>query len=87
MLDIGGKEKGFMKKKTIKYTDESVNARVIKDFLPDPKDLVFKEDNVKVTLSLTKKSINFFKKQSEKFNTRYQTMIRSLLDQYAENFK
>ena len=76
-----------MKKKTIKYTNESVNARVIKDFLPDPKDLVFKEDNVKVTLSLTKKSINFFKKQSEKFNTRYQAMIRSLLDQYAENFK
>ena len=76
-----------MKKKTIKYTDKLVNARVIKDFLPNPKDLVFKEDNVKVTLSLSKKSIDFFKKQSEKFDTHYQTMIRSLLDQYAENFK
>jgi len=87
VLDIGGKGKRFMKKKTIKYTDESINARVIKDFLPKPKDLVFKEDNVKVTLSLSKKSINFFKQQSEKFNTHYQTMIRSLLDQYSENFK
>ena len=76
-----------MKKKIIKYTDELVNARVIKDFLPNPKDLVFKKDNVKVTLSLSKKSIDFFKKQSEKFDTHYQTMIRSLLDQYAENFK
>ena len=74
-----------MKKKTIKYTNKSVNAKVINDFLPDPKDLVFKEDNVKVTLSLSKKSINFFKKQSEKFNTHYQTMIRSLLDQYARS--
>jgi predicted DNA binding CopG/RHH family protein len=76
-----------MKKKTIKYTDESINARVIKDFLPKPEDLVFKEDNVKVTLSLSKKSIDFFKQQSEKFHTHYQTMIRLLLDQYAENFK
>ncbi|OGI07721.1 MAG: CopG family transcriptional regulator [Candidatus Melainabacteria bacterium RIFCSPLOWO2_12_FULL_35_11] len=76
-----------MKKKTIKYTDESINARVIKDFLPKPEDLVFKEDNVKVTLSLSKKSVNFFKQQSEKFHTHYQTMIRLLLDQYAENFK
>ena len=87
MLDIGGKEKRFMKKKTIKYTDESVNARVIKEFLPDPKDLVFKEDNVKVTLSLSRKSLDFFKHQADRFNTHYQTMIRSLLDQYAKNFK
>ena len=76
-----------MKKKIVKYTDEQINARVINDFLPKPKDLVFKKDNVKVTLSLSKKSINFFKRQSEKLHTHYQTMIRSLLDQYAENFK
>lgn len=87
MQDTGGKEKEFMKKKTIKYTDEPINAMVIKDILPKPKDLVFKEDNVKVTLSLSKKSINFFKQQSEKFNTHYQRMIRLLLDKYAENFK
>ena len=55
-----------MKKKTVKYTDESINARVIKDFLPKPNNLVFKEDNIKVTLSLSKKSIDFFKKQSGK---------------------
>ena len=76
-----------MKKKTVKYTNEAINARVIKDFLPEPKDLVFKEDNVKVTLSLTRESLNFFKHQAGKLHTRYQTMIRSLLDQYARNFK
>lgn len=87
MQDIGGKEREFMKKKTVKYTDESINARVINDFLPKPEDLVFKEDNVKVTLSLTRKSLDFFKQQADRFHTRYQTMIRSLLDQYAKNFK
>lgn len=87
MQDIGGKEKRSMKKKTIKYTDELVNARVIKDFLPSPEDLVFKEDNIKVTLSLTRKSLDFFKQEANRFHTRYQTMIRSLLDQYAKNFK
>lgn len=87
MQDIGGKEKRSMKKKTIKYTDELVNARVIKDFLPDPKNLVFKEDNVKVTLSLSRQSLDFFKQQADRFHTHYQTMIRSLLDQYAKNFK
>jgi hypothetical protein len=41
-----------MKKKTekIKYSNEIINAKVIKDFLPRPEDLVLKEDNVKVTL-------------------------------------
>lgn len=76
-----------MKKKTIKYTDEPINAKVIKDFLPKPEDLVFKEDNVKVTLKLSRKSLEFFKRQSERFNTHYQTMIRSLLDQYTERFQ
>ena len=77
-----------MKKKTrkIKYTNEPINAKVIKDFLPKPEDLVLKEDNVKVTLSLSKKSVDFFKHESKKLDTPYQVMIRSLLDQYTENF-
>jgi hypothetical protein len=77
-----------MKKKIkrIKYTDKPINARVIKDFLPKPEDLVLKEDNVKVTLSLSRKSVDFFKHEAKKLDTPYQGMIRSLLDQYAENF-
>jgi len=76
-----------MKKKTIKYSDESINAKVISDFLPKPENLVFKEDNIKVTLSLSRKSLDFFKRQADKLNTHYQTMIRSLLDQYREHFE
>jgi predicted DNA binding CopG/RHH family protein len=85
---IGEKEKRSMKKQTkrIKYTDEPMNAKVIKDFLPKPEDLVLKEDNVKVTLSLSKKSLNFFKHEAKRLDTPYQTMIRTLLDRYTENF-
>lgn len=77
-----------MKKKTgkIKYTDEPINAKIIKDFLPKPEDLVLKEDNVKVTLSLSKRSVDFFKDEAKKLDTPYQVMIRSLLDQYTNKF-
>lgn len=88
MLDFGEKAKKFMKKKTekIKYSNELINAKVIKDFLPRPEDLVLKEDNVKVTLTLSKKSVDFFKHEAKKLDTPYQLMIRSLLDKYAESF-
>ena len=85
MQDIGGKEKRFMKK-TIKYTDEPIgDVKIIQDFLPPPKDLILKEENVKVTISLTKESVEFFKTEAKKHHTQYQKMIRNLLDIYAHN--
>ena len=86
--DLKDKAKKFMKKKTekIKYSNEIINAKVIKDFLPRPEDLFLKEDNVKVTLTLSKKSVDFFKHEAKKLDTPYQLMIRSLLDKYAESF-
>lgn len=84
MQDIGEKEKRLMKK-TIKYTDEPLgDLKIVADFLPSPKDLIFKDDTVKVTISLTKESVEFFKKEAEKHHTQYQKMIRNLLDVYAE---
>ena len=72
------------KKKQIKYTDEPLEKlRVIDDFLPSPEDLVFKEENVKVTITLSKSSVNFFKKAAKKNHTQYQKMIRRLLDHYT----
>jgi predicted DNA binding CopG/RHH family protein len=83
--DIGEKEKRYMKK-TIKYTDEPIgDIKIIEDFLPSPKDLVLKDENVKVTISLTKESVEFFKQEAKKHHTQYQKMIRSLLDIYASN--
>src|SRR5437016_14677140 len=68
----------------IKYTDEHLgDLKVVPDFLPQPEDLVFREEGVKVTISLSKRSVEFFKKQARKHNTQYQRMIRRLLDAYA----
>ena len=88
MLAIGEKEKKFMKKRKIKYRNEPLGKlKIIKDFLPPPRDLVLKEKNIKVTLSLTKESIDFFKKQAKSHSTRYQKMIRALVQQYVLNYK
>jgi hypothetical protein len=70
----------------IKYTNEPLgNLKVVSDFLPLPEDLVFRDDGVKVTLALSKRSVDFFKSQALKHNTQYQRMIRRLLDAYAQH--
>ena len=70
----------------IKYTNEPLGKlEVVSDFLPRPEDLVFRDDGVKVTLALSKRSVEFFKTQAQKHNTQYQRMIRRLLDAYAEH--
>jgi len=59
--DIGGKESEYMKGK-IKYTDEPIGkVKVIKDFLPSPEELALKEETVKVTISLSRASVDFLK--------------------------
>jgi len=69
-----------------RYTDEPLGrVKVVPDFLPAPEDLVFRDDGVKVTLALSKRSVEFFKAQAQKHNTQYQRMIRRLLDSYAEH--
>jgi predicted DNA binding CopG/RHH family protein len=74
--------------KKIKYTDEPLGKiKIVKDFLPDPSDLVFTEETVKVTLSLTKSSVEFFKKRASKHHTQYQKMIRNLIDKYASHYQ
>jgi len=70
----------------IKYSNEDIgDLEVIQDFLPSPEELVFKDDSVKVTISLSKDSIDFFKQQAKKNNTKYQKMIRRLLDIYTQS--
>ena len=71
-------------KKKIRYADEPLgDLRVVEDFLPPPEDLVFKEEQVKVTISLSKSSVDFFKREAKKHHTPYQKMIRRLLDLYV----
>ena len=71
-------------KSRMKYTDEPLGTvRVVDDFLPPPAELAFKEENVKVTISLSKFSVDFFKREARRNRTQYQKMIRRLLDIYA----
>lgn len=69
----------------IKYTNEPMGEpRVIKDFLPSPSELAFRDEDVKITITLSKKSVDFFKSEAAKADTQYQRMIRRLLDAYVE---
>lgn len=71
-------------KKKIKYTDEPLgDLQVMQDFLPSPEELAFKEENVKVTIALSKTSVDFFKREAQKHRTQYQKMIRRLVDFYV----
>jgi len=71
----------------IKYTDEPIEAKVIQDFLPPPEELAFREEGVKVTIALSKKSVEFFKAEATKHHTQYQRMIRRLIDAYVDAFE
>jgi predicted DNA binding CopG/RHH family protein len=71
--------------RTVKYTAGEIGrVRVVNDFLPAPDALVLREENVKVTLSLSKRSVDFFKRAAKSRRVPYQRMIRALVDAYAE---
>lgn len=72
-------------KNKIKYSDQPIEARVISDFLPNPEELSLNEKKTKVTLTLTQKSLDFFKSAAKKHKASYQAMIRRLIDYYVVN--
>jgi hypothetical protein len=74
-----------MSNRTGKYTAGDIGrVRVVEDFLPPPDALVAREDNVKVTLSLSRRSVDFFKRAAKSQRVPYQRMIRALVDAYTE---
>jgi hypothetical protein len=76
-----------MKEKT-RYTDEPMQAgRVLRDFLPPPEQLVPRDDSVKVTITLSARSVHFFKTEAARVGGQYQRMIRSVLDAYAATYE
>ncbi len=69
----------------IKYTDEPIGEpKVIRDFLPSPDELAFREEDVKITITLSKRSVDYFKSKAAQKDMQYQRMIRRLLDAYVE---
>ena len=73
--------------KRIRYSNEPIKAEVIRDFLPSPEQLVAGEEGIKVTISLSRRSVDFFKEAAERNHTSYQRMIRRLLDTYADQHR
>ena len=72
-------------KKKIVYTEGPIGRiRVIKNFLPPPERLIFREEGVKVTITLSRTSVEYFKRAAAKYHAPYQKMIRSLIDKYVE---
>ena len=59
---------------------------LIKDFLPPPHKLIFPASPVKVTIALSLTSVEFFKHHAKKNHTKYQKMIRAVLDQYVARY-
>lgn len=75
-----------MKKKIIYSNEHLGKLEVVRDFLPSPDELILKDNTIKVTLNLSKSSVDFFKELAKKNNIQYQKVIRKLLDQYASRY-
>lgn len=74
-------------KRKIRYTNEPMELELIEDFLPPPEQIAIKDENVKVTITLSKESIEFFKQVAKKHHSPYQKMIRKILDSYVSHYK
>ena len=82
-----------MKKKTNyksappELTESIMSSESIGDFLPPPELLIKKEENVKITISLSKSSVAFFKEKAKKAGIPYQTMIKTVIDRYSSHYQ
>jgi len=75
-----------MKEKVVDSDKPIGKLTRVNDFLPPPEELVMPQKIVKVTIALSKNSVEFFKQQAQKQHVKYQQMIRELLDRYAAQY-
>ncbi len=61
-------------------------GEVVVDFLPPPQELIPHEETVKVTILLSKSSVDFFKQEASTFHVPYQAMVREVVDVYAKRW-
>jgi predicted DNA binding CopG/RHH family protein len=54
--------------------------------LPSPQELAKSDHRVKITIELDEATVLFFKKEAEAQNTKYQRMMREILNYYAKRF-
>lgn len=58
----------------------------VEDILPPPSQLVLGEETTKVTIALSRSSVSFFKREARRHHTKYQRMIREVLDRYTSRY-
>ncbi len=75
------------KKRNVDSDFPSENAVVVPDFLPPPHELAKAKTTIIVTIGLDSKTIAFFKKKAAKHGTKYQKMIREVLERYVSHYK
>ncbi len=63
------------------------NIRGVDALFPPLDRLTVKEEQEKVTLALSKSSVDFFKQHAKANKISYQKMIRTLLDEYVKNIQ
>lgn len=93
MVPVFGDREGKNMKKDDIYTDAPddlddaiLSGTRVEDFLPPPELLVAKEETKKVTISLSARSIDFFKQVAKENHIPYQQMIRKVIDNYADHY-
>ena len=78
----------MIKSKRKKLSDQPIGrVKIVKDFLPPPENLLVKSRPVKVTITLSQDSVDFFKQIAHKEHVPYQKLIRALLDRYASQYR
>jgi hypothetical protein len=83
-LVTGERGRKFMKKK-INYKDEPMHTgRVVKDFLPRPKDLLLRKERV-VTLRLDDSTISGLKAEADRKGLGVSTLVRMWVRERLEN--
>lgn len=70
--------------KTIGSDKAPLNSKIIKEDLSTLKELARLDETEKISIYLSKDSLDYFKKQSIKYDMPYQKMIRQLLDEYVK---
>jgi predicted DNA binding CopG/RHH family protein len=74
--------------KRIQYSGEPLGEfELIPDFLPAPEELALKNEQTKITITLSTESVAFFKAAAKKHHIPYQKIIRQLLDHYVAEQK
>jgi len=81
------KKKNSYQKAPKEISKSISESEFVHDFLPRPDKLILKEEAVKVTLSLGKESVQFFKKMAKENHVPYQSMIKRVVDLYAQHYQ